>query len=87
MAKTFGKEKADVRTTVVFSPVTKEFGEEDQKKVLTLKFDQVTGRFDLFEDGKLVVSSMVLGDCVKRAEERGIVYSEQEKKITLKVVV
>lgn len=86
MAKTFGKEKTDPKTRIVFSPVSKEIGEGENKSVLKLTFNQWTGRFDLRLDDDLIISSVALSDCVKRAEERGATYTEQEKKVTFKVV-
>jgi len=81
-----GKEKGEAKTKIVFQTVVKEIGEGEAKQALTLKYDPVTERFDLHKDDYLVSSSCFLGDCVKSAESYGVKYSNEEKKVTFKVI-
>jgi hypothetical protein len=76
----------DTKTTVVFTPVTKEIGEGEAKQKLILKYDQGTERFDLHKDETLVVSSCSLKDCILAALSCGVSYSDEERKVTFKVV-
>lgn len=82
MSKPFAPKAKDVRLEIAFESVTKTVGES----TLRLSYDASTGRFDLRKDGELLVSSVVLGDCVSRAERHGATFSEDERKVSLKPV-
>jgi hypothetical protein len=86
MGKSGGSAKADAKTALVFQLVSKEIGEGDDKKMFTLKYDPETERFDFSKDGTLLVSSCTLRDCVLSAEENKVPLSEEEKKISFKIV-
>jgi len=86
MGKSTGALKADAKTNLVFGTITKEIGEGDDKKTFTLKYNQETERFSLSKDGNLLVSSSNLRDCVDSAERHNLTLSDEEKKVSFKVV-
>ena len=68
----------DDRIKILFPKITKEIGEGEEKKKYTLDYNDWTERFDFRQDGKIIVSSCSLKDCVSSAKEKGLSFEEEE---------
>lgn len=82
MGKLGAVKKGEEKFFVVFQRVEKEITDGETKSILTLDFDQYVQRFNLKKDNLLLVSSCNIRDCLVRAEEKGVSFTDEEKKVS-----